>query len=133
MEEQETEELGYALDGDELRSTVGMEDDARLQYFLDKAKSEGQVWTLGAEDDLVVLAGEDETPFVVAFPHPDFAEEWIEGTDIDEVDLVAIGTSDWAAEILPGLQEAEIQVLVFPTSQSFGVQKEATELAALLV
>ena len=70
---QPDEEFGYELPGDELRKIISSSPEDRARYFVDKAKETGQVWTVGAEEDLVVLAGDDEEPFVLAFPHPEFA------------------------------------------------------------
>lgn len=131
MSEQETEfdDTSYELSGDELRSTVALDDQQRFKYFVEKVVEADQVWTLGAGEELIVLAGEDDTPFVVAFPHPDFAQEWIEGTDIEEVELIALSAADWASEILPGLQQEGIRVNVFPTSEYEGLEIDAQELA----
>ncbi len=128
----EDEGFGYELGGDELRQTIAASRDDRLKYFVDKCHQCGQVWTLGAEEDLVVLADESDEPFVLAFPHPEFAQDWIETTDLEEVELVALGTADWEKEVLPGLQEAEIKILVLPTSEGEGAMLEAGKLAEVM-
>lgn len=128
-QDHEFDDISYELSGEELRATSALDDDARFNYFIEKVKKEDQVWTLGAGEEIIVLAGEDDTPFIVAFPHPDFAQEWIEGTDIEEIELVALGASDWAKEILPGLHKEGIKVSVFPTSEFDGVEIASDELA----
>jgi hypothetical protein len=128
---EEEGQYGYPLTGEELRDTIAKPPKERVQYFIDRCTETGQVWTVGADDDLVVLATDDDEPFVVAFPHPDFAQDWFTTTDLEDVDLVAIATNDWAHEILPGLQEANIAVLVFPTSEGSGALAEPVDLAEL--
>jgi hypothetical protein len=125
--------FGYPLTGDELRRVIATPPEDRLQYFVEKCNETGQVWTVATDEDIVVLAGENDEPFVLAFPHPEFGQDWFSTTDVDDVELVAIGTEDWAREILPGLQEAEIPVLVFPTSESDGTMTQPDELARLLL
>ncbi len=135
MSDQETEleDISYALTGEELRSTLTLGDQDRFTYFIDKSKAEDQVWTLGVEEELIVLAGPEDTPFIVVFPHPEFAQEWIEGTDIEEVELVALSAADMADHVLPSLQEEGIRVSVFPTSEKDGREVDASELAKSLV
>jgi hypothetical protein len=125
--------VGYELSGDELRDTIAKTPEQRYAYFVDKCVETGQVWTVGAGEELIVLATEDEEPFVVAFPHPQFAEDWFSATDLDDVDLVAVHTDDWAKEILPGLHDAEIDILVFPTSEGTGSLTDAQELAKTML
>lgn len=132
MDEDEGQ-FGYELSGEELRRVIATPADARLNYFVEKCTETGQVWTVGADEELIVLATDDEEPFVVAFPHPEFGQDWFSTTDLDDVDLVAIGTDDWAREILPGLQEANIQILVFPTSDNEGTLTSPDALAELLL
>ena len=121
--------FGYELSGDELRRVIALPDDRRLSYFIEKCGETGQVWTIGANEELIVLANDDDEPFVVAFPHPEFGQDWFTTTDLDDVDLVSVGTEDWAREILPGLHQSEIQVLVFPTSEGEGTLVSAESLA----
>jgi hypothetical protein len=124
--------FGYELPGDELRRVIGTSAEERLAYFVSKSKESGQVWTIGAGEELIVLADDEDQPFVVAFPHPEFGQEWFTTTDLDDVDLVAVGTEDWTREILPGLQEAEIAILVFPTSENEGMLSSPDDLAKLI-
>lgn len=124
--------FGYELSGEELRRLVQAPADERLRYFIDTAREQGQVWTIGTGDELLVLADDESEPFVVAFPHPEFGQDWIETTDLDEVDLVAVSTDDWADEILTGLAEAEVAILLFPTSEGEGILLGAEVLAKLL-
>lgn len=122
-------DFGYELSGDELRRVLATTAEERLGYFIDKCNETGQVWTIGAGEELIVIADQSDVPFVVAFPHPEFGQDWFTTTELDEVDLVAVGTEDWAKEILPGLHQAQIQVLVFPTSEAEGTLTDADELA----
>jgi len=128
----EDESFGFELSGEELRRVIASSDEERLIYFVEKCIETGQVWTIGADEELVVLANDNEETFVVAFPHPEFGQDWFTTTDLEDVDLVALGTEDWTREILPGLQEAEISVLIFPTSEGEGTLKSPDELAKLL-
>jgi hypothetical protein len=124
--------FGYELSGEELRRVIATPAEDRLSYFVEKSNETGQVWTIGAGEELIVLADDEDQPFVVAFPHPEFGQEWFTTTDLDEVDLVAVGTEDWTREILPGLQDAKIGVLVFPTSENEGTLTGAADLAKLI-
>lgn len=129
---QEEEDFGYPLTGDELREIIGTPGVARLTYFMEKVNETGQVWTIGADDELIVLSGDDEEPFVVCFPHPEFGQDWFTTTEIEDVDLVAVRTEDWVREILPGLEESKIEILVFPTSEGEGVLLAGSKLAEML-
>jgi len=123
--------FGYELSGEEMREQIATPADKRLTYFIEKCGATGQVWTIGVDEELVVLADEADEPFVVVFPHPEFGQDWFSTTELDDVDLVAIGTGDWAAEILPGLEEAGVRVLVFPTSEGEGMLMGSADLAKL--
>ena len=68
--------FGYELSGDELRRIIATSDSERLNYFLSKCPETGQVWTIGANEELIVLANDADEPFVVAFPHPEFGQDW---------------------------------------------------------
>lgn len=129
---QEDEEFGYALTGEELRQLIEAPVEARAAYFMQKVSETGQVWTIGAEDELIVLSGDDEEPFVVCFPHPEFGQDWFSTTEIEDVDLVAVRTEDWVKEILPGLEESNIGILVFPTSEGDGALIPGSKLAEML-
>ncbi|MFI5385695.1 MAG: DUF2750 domain-containing protein [Fimbriimonadales bacterium] len=131
MTQEDDEDFGYELSGDELRRVIATSGHERLTYFIEKCRETGQVWTIGADEDLIVLGDDHDESFVVAFPHPEFGQDWFSTTDLDEVDLVSIGTEDWAREILPGLHEANVRVLVFPTSEGEGTLTGADELAKL--
>ena len=48
--------FGYDLDGDELRRLIVLPADQRLTYFIEKCAETGQVWTIGVDEELVVLA-----------------------------------------------------------------------------
>ena len=124
--------FGYELTGEELRRVIATSDAQRLSYFVDKCTEAGQVWTIGADEELIVLANDDDQQFVVAFPHPEFGQDWFSSTELDDVELVSIGTDDWARDILPGLKQAAIQILVFPTSENEGTLIDAEELAETL-
>src|SRR3954470_22160014 len=128
---EEGSEFGYPLSGDELRRVIATPAGDRLSYFVDKVTETGQVWTIGADEELIVLADDEDRPFVVAFPHPEFGQDWFTTTDLDDVDLVSVTTEDWAREILPGLHQSEIKVLVFPTSEGEGALVPSDELAQL--
>jgi len=124
--------LSYELAGEELRRIIAEPVESRLQYFLEMCSEAGQVWTIGADDELIVLANDDDDQFVVAFPHPDFGQDWYAATELEDVDLVSVTTQDWAKEILPGLKQSDISVLVFPTSEQEGILVDSAELAELL-
>ncbi|HWA83987.1 MAG TPA: DUF2750 domain-containing protein [Fimbriimonadaceae bacterium] len=121
---EDEESFGYDLSGDELRRVVALPAEERLTYFVEKCAETGQVWMIGSGDELLVLATDDEEAFIVAFAHPEFGQEWCESTELDDIELVAVSTDDWVREVLPGLKEAEIQVLVSPTSENEGALLE---------
>ncbi|HTQ10525.1 MAG TPA: DUF2750 domain-containing protein [Fimbriimonadaceae bacterium] len=123
--------FGYELSGEEMRGLIVTPPDQRLTYFVDKCAETGQVWTIGAGEELIVLADDSDEPFVVVFPHPEFGQDWFSTTELDEVDLVAISTQDWASEVLPGLEEAGVRILVFPTSEGDGLMIGSGDLAKL--
>ncbi len=125
------EDIGYELSGEELRRVIAKPADQRLTYFVENCAESGFVWSIGVDEELIVLADDDDQQFVVAFPHPDFGQDWFTTTDLEDVDLVSVQTEDWAREILPGLEDASVQVLVFPTSESEGLLLGSLELAKL--
>lgn len=128
----EVEHPGYDLSADELREVLEQGMEQRLEYFVRKCAEGGTVWTVGSGEELIVLATEDDQPFVAAFPHPDFVEDWIESTDLDDVEIVGIEVEDWRVEVLPGLQDANIDVLVAPTASDTGALIQPLDLAALM-
>lgn len=129
---EEDQDFGYPLTGDELRAIITTSPEQRFEYFLDKVNETEQVWTIGAEDELIVLSGDDEEPFIVVFPHPEFGQDWFSTTELEDVDLVAVRTEDFAKEILPSLEDSNIEVLVFPTSEADGTIARAKQLSEIL-
>ncbi|HVT12248.1 MAG TPA: DUF2750 domain-containing protein [Fimbriimonadaceae bacterium] len=127
--DEDDSQFGYELTGEELRRVIALPVEARLAYFVEKCAETGQVWSLGADEELIVLATDDDEPFVVTFPHPEFGQEWCEATELDEIELVAVTTDDWVREILPGLKEAQVMVLVSPTAESEGALLDPDALA----
>lgn len=103
----------------------------RLEAFLAGVAEANEVWTLAAGEDMVVVGDEGEDSFVVVWPHPDLAESWFPESGLDEVDLVCLPKDAWVDEILPGLQEAGILVLVFPVAEGEAAFLEAADLADL--
>ena len=106
----------------------------RVTYFLEKVTESGQVWTIGADEELIVLSGDEDDgePFVDVLPHRELAQDGFETTKLEDVNLVAVGTEDFAREILPGLEQSGIEVLVFPTSEADGAIASSKQLAELL-
>lgn len=122
------DEFGYELTGDELRRVIALSPEERLEHFVGMADETAQIWTISVGEELLVLADEDEKPFIVVFPHPEYGQDWFSSTELEDVDLVAVATPAFVDEILPGLQQNEIDVLVFPTSEGEGTLLAPSEL-----
>jgi hypothetical protein len=125
--------MSYQLTEQDAERIMGLPEGERVSEFLSRIGETDEVWAIGTGDELVVLGDDAGHSFVVVWPHPEFGQRWYAETDLDEVELVAIGARDFADEILPGLAEAHIDVVVFPTVDGSGAGVESMKLRDLML
>jgi hypothetical protein len=125
--------MSYPLTEQEARQITSLSEGERVSEFLRRIPETGEIWTLGAGEELIVLGDDEEHSFVVVWPHPEYGQLWYAETDLDEVELVAINAEDFAEEILPGLDEAEIDVVIFPTHDGTGAGVESMKLREMIL
>ncbi len=116
----------------EALATLRLPQEARLDYFMIKAREWNQVWTLAQGEELMVLDDESDHAFVLAWPHPEYAQQWFAGSDLEEADLVAMNIEDWTKSALPELAGTGVGVEVFPTPDEEGTYVEAAALAVMM-
>lgn len=105
---------------------------SRYEAFVMAAKETGQLWTLAAEDALLILGIEGHEEFVVVFPSADVVGDWFEASGLEEADLVSMSTDDWRESTLDELKKDGVEVCVFPNADDEGTFIGADKLKEAL-
>ena len=124
--------MSYDLSEEDAVRVMALGEGERVSEFLHRAAETDEIWTIGTGDELVVLGDDEGHSFIVVWPHPEFGQRWYAETELDDVELVAVGTKDFANEILPGLAEANIDVVVFPALDGTGAGVDSLRLRDIL-
>ena len=112
-------------------AVLGLSADKRYDYFVGKVVETGQVWSLRSDKGWVMVST-DGAQCLPVWPHPDFARDWATG-DWADCQPVSIDLKAWTERWLPGMQEDEIAVAVFPSADEQGVVVEPEELLDSMV
>ncbi|GAB3025110.1 DUF2750 domain-containing protein [Bowmanella dokdonensis] len=99
----------------------------RSEYLLSQIQATGEIWTLVDKDGAMILTT-DEEDCIPVWPDAVFARDWING-DWSHCKPYSISLSDWQHKWLPGLEDDEIQVVMFPVPDEEGLVMAPWEIA----
>ena len=93
--------------------------DKRLNFLMKQLKTQEALWILTDEHGAVMLNSEDEDCIPV-WPGSEFAERWATG-EWDKCKPMSINLNTWQEKWLPGLEDDDIAIAVFPGQQEDGI------------
>lgn len=96
-----------------------MTPEARYDFLVEQAKSEGTIWTLQDDDGCVMLTTEEED-CIPMWPSEEAAKQWAVD-DWDNCIPLAIPLTEWLERWVPGMQDDDLFVAVFPVQEDLGV------------
>lgn len=104
----------------ELISTIEQYDQQkRFKYLLEEVIKHREIWILVDEHGCMMLNTEDED-CVPVWPNKEFAQNWITD-DWQECKAEAISLNKWQSRWIPGLEEDELAIVVFPNQAEEGL------------
>ncbi|ART79827.1 DUF2750 domain-containing protein [Oceanisphaera avium] len=119
--------MAYTLTAVEQANIEKQTDDERFNHFVNKVVEHEQLWILTDEHGCMMLTSDDEEDCIPVWPHADYAKAWA----VDDWAMCqpeAISLKVWQARWVPGMEEDELLVAVFPISDAAGVLIEPREL-----
>lgn len=96
-----------------------MTPEARYDYMIEQIKQEQVIWTLQDTDGCVMLTTEEED-CIPMWPSEESAELWAVD-DWKDCQPLAIPLNEWQERWVPGMEEDDLFVAVFPMQQDLGV------------
>ena len=111
--------MPYALTSQQKDAVLNLSSDKRYDYAVTKMVEAGEVWSLRSDKGWVMVSTEGEQCLPV-WPHPDLAADWATG-DWADCKPERIELSVWTSRWLPGMDEDELSVAVFPSRDEQGV------------
>lgn len=115
------------MNADQHQAVLAMNADKRCDYFLTQIEQQQKVWTIVDDQGVMLLVSDDEDCIPV-WPAEEFVQEWING-DWAHCQAHSISMDEWQQKWLPGLEEDEIEVAVFPLSHDGGLVMSPWELS----
>lgn len=98
---------------------AGMTPEARYDYLVEQIKQHKVLWTLQDQDGCVMLTTEDED-CIPMWPTEEAAESWAVD-DWKECQTLAIPYDEWHERWVPGMEDDDLFVAVFPVQDDLGV------------
>jgi len=104
----------------ELITTIEEYDEQkRLKYLLEAVIKNREIWILVDEHGCMMLNTEDQD-CVPVWPNKAFAQNWITD-DWKDCEAEAISLNKWQSRWIPGLEEDELAIVVFPNQAEEGL------------
>jgi len=103
-----------------------MTPEARYDYFIEQAKEHKTLWTLQDNDGCVMLTTEDED-CIPMWPSEETAKLWAVD-DWKDCTTLPIPLDEWLERWVPGMQDDDLFVAVFPVQEDLGVVTEPYEI-----
>lgn len=107
------------MNADQKQAALAMNAEQRAAFFHKQIADTETVWTIVDDDGVMILVSDDEDCIPV-WPDASFVDEWING-DWAHCKAHSISLKDWQQKWLPGLEEDEVEVLIFPLPDQEGV------------
>ncbi|WP_026971077.1 DUF2750 domain-containing protein [Aliagarivorans marinus] len=118
--------MSAALSAERIQQILEFDNDQRLRYLVKQVVEHQEVWILCDEHGSVMLNSEDED-CVPVWPNREFAESWCD-EEWQDCHPKAIPLKQWMSRWIPGLEEDQLAVAVFPSDQEDGVVLYPEEL-----
>ncbi|EPJ48713.1 MAG: hypothetical protein OFPI_28130 [Osedax symbiont Rs2] len=109
-------------------SLENYDSEQRYQYFIESVVANQEIWILTDQQGCVMLNTEDED-CVPVWPSCEAAQSWATG-EWQECQGEPIGLKTWQQRWSDGLDEDELQVVVFPNAEFEGTVLHPQELEA---
>ena len=107
------------MNNDQLHAALSMNADQRSDFLLKHIQDNQQIWTIVDDEGVMLLISDDEDCIPV-WPAEAFVKEWI-NNDWAHCKAHAITLADWKEKWLPGLEEDEISIAMFPLAHDGGL------------
>ncbi|WP_374357196.1 DUF2750 domain-containing protein [Chitinimonas sp.] len=122
----------YFLSPQEFAALSSLNGDARFEHFVKRVADRQTVWGLRNPEGWVSASDDAGNEGFPVWPHPNYAtacasSEWTAHSP------VAIEIELFVSEWLPKMEEQNLNVIVFPTTELRGVRISASELRKILV
>jgi hypothetical protein len=123
--------MSWEVSDREFESVVALSAERRYQYFVKRAASHGEVWSLRTEEGWVIAEDAGE-PYFPIWPHPRFAEASALGAWAG-AEAHAIDVDDFALAWTKKIDDDGLRVVVFPTPDTQGTGVSPARLRRDLV
>ncbi len=119
--------MSYTLTDADKTAAQNMRDDERFNHFVSRVCEHDELWILTDEHGCMMLTSDDDEDCIPVWPHADYAKEWAVD-DWSQCKPEALTLQVWLKRWVPGMEDDELLVAVFPTSDATGVVVEPREL-----
>ncbi|OIN13813.1 DUF2750 domain-containing protein [Oceanisphaera psychrotolerans] len=119
--------MSYTLTDADKAAAQNMRDDERFNHFVSRVCEHDELWILTDEHGCMMLTSDDDEDCIPVWPHADYAKEWAVD-DWSQCKPEALTLQVWLNRWVPGMEDDELLVAVFPTSDATGVVVEPREL-----
>ncbi|GAA3536629.1 DUF2750 domain-containing protein [Zobellella aerophila] len=124
--------MSYTLTTADKNAAQMMRDDERFNHFVARVCEHQELWILTDEHGCMMLTSDDDEDCIPVWPHADYARDWARD-DWSHCTPEALSLQVWLARWVPGMEEDELLVAVFPTLDETGVVVEPRELEEAIV
>lgn len=114
-----------------LKQLTEMTPEARYDYLVEQVKEQQTLWSLQDLDGCVMLTTEEED-CIPMWPTEEAAASWAVD-DWADCQTLAIPVDEWLERWVPGMQDDDLFVAVFPVQDDLGVVITPYELEERLV
>jgi hypothetical protein len=119
--------MSYTLTDADKAAAQTMRDDERFNHFISRVCEHDELWILTDEHGCMMLTSDDDEDCIPVWPHADYAKEWAVD-DWSQCKPEAISLKVWQSRWVPGMEDDELMVAVFPTPDATGVVVEPREV-----
>ena len=98
---------------------AGMTPEGRYDFLVEQVKEHKELWVLQDNDGCVMLTTDDEDCIPV-WPSEETASLWAED-DWQDCRPLSISLAEWLERWVPGMEDDELYVAVFPMLEDLGV------------
>ncbi|MGO1245885.1 MAG: DUF2750 domain-containing protein [Oceanisphaera sp.] len=119
--------MSYSLTEADQAAAEKMHDNERYNHFVNKVVEHQEMWILTDEHGCMMLTSDEDEDCIPMWPHADYAKTWAVD-DWAACQPEAINMQTWQSRWLPGMEEDELLVAVFPVAEAAGALVEPSEL-----
>jgi hypothetical protein len=117
--------MSWDVNDKEFESVLALPPNQRYEYFVKRAASHGELWSLRGDGGWVIAEDDEGSQHFPVWPHQRFAVACAEGPWGGE-EPAAVDIDEWVEGWLPNLERDRLRVAVFqtPDDQGVGVSPE---------